>query len=176
MGIAAIMAQMWSFFAKAKTVQGISLELLRIKARLDAIETSPTPGRDLDTIHEDLRALHEVLNGNSKALPEYGERLTDLEAQTKNFTLAIAEGIEKVERAERRVKASVRRARKELAEHGFDSPALEAEDADLRGVDDEGGGGGGVRLVPPDVGEPDQEASSVRGVTADELRRARGGS
>jgi len=61
-----------------------------------------------------------------------------LKRQLADLTQAVAEGIERVDRAERRVKATVRSAKKELADAGFQHPGLNAEDAQLQLVDDIG--------------------------------------
>jgi len=85
--------------------------------------------------------------------------------------LAVAEGIEHVERVEKRIQQTVRRAKKELDEGGIEHPGLEAEVANLQLWN---GGGGEPERVPPvheDVGGPE---STVPGVTQEQLRRVRG--
>jgi hypothetical protein len=87
------------------------------------------------------------------------------------LTLAVAEGIKHVERAENRIRATIGRARKELEEVGVEHPGLEAEYAELSVLD----GGGGQSAPMPQMHEnvvPTQ--SSVPGVSPDQLRRVRG--
>ncbi len=77
------------------------------------------------------------------------ETRTRLDAHAARFEeliFAVSEGISKVERAESRIRATVRRARAELEEHGTYSPALDAEAQELRVID---GGGGEAEGVPP---------------------------
>ncbi len=83
-----------------------------------------------------------------------------LEGQTK-LTLAVAEGIDRVSRSERRVNATVARARKELAEVGLESPGLEAEAAELRLLD--GGASDGSEL-PPVQHHVEETQSPPRGI------------
>jgi len=97
----------------------------------------------------------------------FEERLT----QTRH---AVAEGIERVERTENRIKATIQRAKKELADGGHESPGLDAEARELRLVDGAGGEERGVPALPEEVAEFAGEASSVPGVTVEELQRARG--
>ncbi|MEE8139189.1 MAG: hypothetical protein V3T81_10035, partial [Thermoanaerobaculia bacterium] len=87
----------------------------------------------------------------------------------KDVTFAVAEGIERVDRAERRIHATIKRARKELAESGFESPGLESEAAELQLVDGKGSDPVEVSTVPEAV-----ESSSIKGVPAETLRRVRG--
>jgi len=116
-------------------VQAIRRALRGVVDRIDDVESRPISDVDLEPIHRHFQE-HEAL------LDDIGRRLKDM-------TLAIGEGIERTERAERRVRATVQRARKELAGHGFSDPAVEAEAAELHLVDGDGGGGGEVQGVPP---------------------------
>jgi len=70
-----------------------------------------------------------------------------LERRVEELIFAVSEGISKVERAEARIRATVRRARAELEDNGTYSPALDAEAAELRVID----GGGGEESRVPDV-------------------------
>jgi len=74
-----------------------------------------------------------------------------LEARINHLTLAVAEGIQHVDRAERRIAGTVARARKLLAESGVESPGLEAEAYELRLVDGDGSKEPRVQQVPPNV-------------------------
>ena len=107
------------------------------------------------------------------------------EDRLTNLTLAVAEGIAHVERAEARIRATVQRARAQLAEAGIESPALEAEGDQLQLLDDAGSGGRRLHAVREDVGpsspspgpdirQDDGSPSQVPGMTRGQLRRFRG--
>ncbi len=100
-------------------------------------------------------------------------RLGDIERQAERLTLAVSEGISNVKRAENRINATLGRAKKEFAERGFESPALEAEYGELHALD---GGGGEESELPAmsDVLVPPAEAagsepSGVPGMTEAEF-------
>lgn len=100
-------------------------------------------------------------------------RLEALEVKVRDQTHAISEGIERTARAERRLGQTVARARKELKEHGFTDPGLDAEAAELRLVDGAGGEGGELPSVREAVAPSEPAASSIPGVTAEQLARIR---
>jgi len=83
-----------------------------------------------------------------------------LEARINHLTLAVAEGIQHVDRAERRIAGTVARARKLLAESGVESPGLEAEAYELRLLDGDSGKEPRVLQVPTNV-EPPAEADPL---------------
>jgi len=105
--------------------------------------------------------------GSGRALE--GE-VAGLQERIDTLTLAVAEGIAHVERAENRIKATVKRARRELEAGGIDSPGLAAEAQELFELDAEGSGGPPVSPVREDVGG---YQSSVPGVSIEQLQRAR---
>ena len=126
-------------------------------ARLERVESAPTPVPPT--------ALPENYEADVDArFLEFAKALTETR-------LAVSEGIERVDRSERRIKATVARARKELAARGFDDPGLEAEAHELRVVDGDGGADGGVPAVSEEVAEVDGAPSSIRGVSAAQLRQ-----
>ena len=107
------------------------------------------------------------------------------EDRLTNLTLAVAEGIAHVERAEARIRATVQRARAQLAESGIESPALEAEGDQLQLLDETGSGGRRLHAVREEVEESapsprsdewpdDGRPSPVPGMTRGMLRRFRG--
>lgn len=141
-----------------------------IKSRIEALESNPLPvdvGPALDTLREEIVALRATQDASSN-------RVELLEGKMKDLTLAVAEGIENVARKERRIGATLARARKELRDRGYEDPGLDAEAHELSLVDGAGGESDGVRRVPEDVEDAKEEASSIKGVTKEELRRARG--
>ncbi|MDH3463974.1 MAG: hypothetical protein OEM32_10160, partial [Acidimicrobiia bacterium] len=81
-------------------------------------------------------AIGACINEVGSLRAEYIEWQADL-------NLAVAEGIKNVERAENRIRATVRRAREQLADVGLESPGLEAEYRDLQDVN------GARRAAPP---------------------------
>ena len=149
-----------------------------ITYRLDHLESAPAPEYDLDK----LRGIMAGVSGQAKQrLDELDSRVLGLSKEQdasdqhlKDLTFAVAEGIERVSRAERRIHATIKRARKELADHGFESPGLETEAAELRSVDGDRGADGKVPAVPETVEAADDAPSSIRGVSAGHLRRVRG--
>lgn len=103
--------------------------------------------RAIDVLTEN----HETLDDALRALAE----------DIRDQTLAIAEGIERTDRAERRVKAVVTRAKRKLADDGFLDEALDAEAASLRRDDEASGGANGVPPMQQNVGgnpAPDMSA------------------
>jgi len=153
-------------------------DLSRIFDRLDLLESTPASPVTADTLRA---AVDAILQSLEKRLSPVESRLdgveteaSDGERRVKELTFAVAEGIERVARHERRIHATVKRARKELADHGFESAGLEAEATELRLVDGEGGADSRVSKVSEEVEVPDEAPSSIRGVSADELRRVRG--
>lgn len=104
--------------------------------------------------------------------PQVLERLASLEEMVRSIrahmgsieewrddlNTAVAEGIQHVTRAENRIKATVRRAREQLADVGLEHPGLEAEAAELFARDDARGGEG---AVPPMSANVEDDPRSV---------------
>lgn len=154
-----------------RTTNAVLSDTLR---RLTELESQPRPSYDpvqLVSAHEDLDGRHSELFARVVQLEAEGD---DVLKSVKDLTLAVAEGIERVTRAEKRIAKTVQRARAELKARGLEDPGLEAEDHELREFDGERGAEGGLRIVPGEVDPPTPEASSIKGVSVDDLRRARG--
>lgn len=115
-----------------------------------------------------------ILEDRLELLEALEPRLDLVEAQRKEISLAVAEGIERVDRAERRIKATVQRARKELKDRGYADPGLDAEAQEFRDVDGKGSDNGGVQPVQESLGADFESPSSVKGVTLGQLQRVRG--
>lgn len=94
-----------------------------------------------------------------------------LETEFAAVKVAVAEGINHVDRVENRIRGAVKRARKELHDRGLESPGLEAEATGLSLVDGDGGEGAPVLGVQPSV---EEAPSSVPGVSREQLRKVRG--
>jgi len=106
--------------------------------------------------------------------PEQGEdpRVAALLIRMDDLTNAVADGVNRVQRSENRVRSIIQSARKELAEHGLEHAGIEAEASQLREVD---GGNGKPEPLPavPEGLEDDRDGpSSIPGVTLAQMRRA----
>lgn len=98
--------------------------------------------------------------------------LKSLEQAMIETRAAVAEGINHVERVENRIKATVRRAQEKLSEHGYESPGLNAEAAQLQLLD----GGGGEESQLPEMRPGLAEAPSpFPGMSRDDINRVLGG-
>jgi len=139
------------------------LELFGIKAHKDDQKTA-----------DRLDKLEETTQLHQDSHDAFEEHLGKLEERIQETRLAVAEGIERTDRAERRIKQVVTRAKKELRDRGFEDSALDAEAHELRLIDGEGGFESGLPTLPEEMADSSQGASSVPGVPLDTLRRARG--
>ena len=97
-----------------------------------------------------------------------------LEQGLQDQNLAIAEGIERVARAEARVAETVRRAKRRADAAGYVDPGVEGEVAELQRGDDDRIAEGSVPVLHQELANDDGNPSSVRGVTVEQLQRARG--
>ena len=134
-------------------------------ARLvDRPQTEPTPPYDDQPVRAEIADLRKAIASD---LEEMADRM-------KAQTLAIAEGIERVDRSERRVDATVQRAQKKFAAAGHEDIAVEAEAEGLRLLHGDGIGTGEVQAVQPRVDNPGDQPSSVPGITVAQLQKVRG--
>ncbi len=140
-----------------RALDALREQLEGILARLDRVESAPTPN-------------DRVLNLEELGVAQ-DTRLDELDTKIKEYLFAVSEGIDRVDRAERRVRGVIQRARKELGKLGYEDPGLEAEAHELRSVDGDGGKGGGLPTVPEEVATVEPAASSIRGVSAELLRK-----
>ena len=162
--------------------------LTGMSERLEALETAPRHYIDPDSFSQvcvDLRGLvdalerFEKLSQNNAAtigsqFQTIADQIEEIQNDREDLVLAISEGIERTDRAERRVQGSIRRARKELKSRGYEDPGLEAEAREFSNVDENGSQPSELPDVPAPV-EPDGDApSSVRGVSIALLQRLRG--
>jgi len=122
-----------------------------------------------DTI-EDLR--DQLATFPSKTT-EFSERIRLVERRMDEHTHAIAEGIERTARAERRIGQTVARARQRLADSGVVDEGLEAENRGLKLIDDDDRG---IQPQTDPAARADyaDQPSSIQGVSASTLRAARG--
>jgi len=157
-------------------------ELVASLARLDAIVNQiELRLQPLVTLPTDLVAYKqlamEALAQSQDALET--SRLSRVhEDRLNSLTLAVAEGIQHVERAEARIRATVARARSQLREAGLpDTPGLEAEADSLRGSDGGRSEPAPVQPVRAPVEETrfdDNQPSAFPGLTRGQLRKMRG--
>ena len=138
-------------------LESLREQLDGITSRLERLETAPTP-------------TDRVLNLEELGVAQ-DAHLDQITTQIKDLTFAVSEGIERTDRAERRVRGVIQRARKELGARGYEDPGLEAEAYELRAVYGDGGKDGGVPAVPEEVATVGGAPSSIKGVSAELLRK-----
>jgi len=138
-------------------------QLCDIEARLGKLELAALSSDD-----SELRAAHDSLDEDLSQLR------TLFEDRLKRLTIAVADGIEHIDRKEKRIDATVGRARAQLAEHDLTSPGLDAEASEIQLVDGAGSEEQGVPAVREEVAGLAEAPSSVPGVTRAQLRAIRG--
>ena len=146
-------------------------DFLAIWDRLESLESTPRPPPPPDPT---AAILIEMRAHVEERLAPLSAAFTELEKRLRDTNVAVAEGIERTDRSERRIASTVARARKELRESDFEHPGLEAEAHELRKVDGDGGHGTEVLHLPEKVEADADDPSSIRGVPASTLRRVRG--
>jgi len=146
-----------------KVLQGIN-------DRLDHLESA----QNLDDISATLGSARDEIVALRATLDHHGNQLDLFEPWRQELTLAVAEGIERVDRAERRIKATVARARKELANGGLRDEGLDAEAYELRELHGNGSEQLPLPAVQQEVAAVEPQPSSIGGVPLDVLLRARG--
>jgi len=112
--------------------------------KIDTIQPPATPSKHMD------EALWDSLEGLEKRTLE----------SIATLTKAVAEGIDHVDRNEKRVRGIVSGAKKRFAAEGYEDPGVEAEFDSLPEVD--AGSGQDQRVLPlsNDVGVMEQQGSS----------------
>ena len=139
--------------------------LPRINARLDRLESAVKNDETRDTlasIQTEIVALRSTIDLHKSQLDLFNQ-------QSDQMRFAISEGIERVDRAERRIKATVARARKELSRRGYEDPGLDAEADELRNSDGNGSDERGLSTVPDEVEAAAGAAPTPRRLTLAEL-------
>ncbi len=152
-------ARMFGFGSRSSTnaIEKVQEQLASIFARLEACESAPRLPLHSELTEPRLLALE---TGFDRLLSDF---------KATNF--AVSEGIERTDRSERRIHATIKRARKELGKLGYEDPGLEAEAHELQLIDGDGGDGGRLPEVPEDVASDPPPPSSIKGVSAELLRR-----
>lgn len=105
-----------------------------------------------------LQTVAEIIDELQETCSTLTARMEATDSDLTEVKLAVDDGIRHVDRAERRIRATVKRAREQLSEHGLESAGLEAEAAELRVIDGGGSEPEGVQPVPEDMGRSAQAA------------------
>lgn len=100
--------------------------------------------------------------------------MAEMSARIDQLSVAVSEGIQHVGRAEKRIAATIRSARAQLAESGYEDPRVEAEASQLELGDAGRGEIGPVQPVPAIVEADTDPPSSIPGVSSSQLARVRG--
>jgi len=154
--------------------------LAKIRDRVERLETAPVPDLPpsidarLTQLSRRDGELQDDITARDHDWLELSNHMDDVDGWRKEIVIAVSEGIERTDRAERRIKATVQRARKQLETLGYVDDAVEAEAVELRLLDGDGSEKRGVSPVPAEVADAPPESSSVRGVSAETMKRARG--
>jgi len=152
-------------------LNGLESVHARIEVEVAALRELADKVGEVRTLALDALAQAQDALQTSSLVREHHDRLDRL-------TLAVAEGISHVDRAEKRIHGVVSRARRQLAESGVESPGLDAEAGELHGIDEEPRSGERVPTLLEDVEPPltldDRLASPFPGLTRGQLRRMRG--
>lgn len=156
-------------------------DLKRIQARLETVESRPIAtdyAVAIQNLNDVLGALRERMSALDESVGQVAAAHVDLETSVavshKELLFAVEEGIQRTDRAERRIRTTIRSAQKKLAESGLADDAVDAEAVGLRILDEEGEQERGVPPVRESVDDVGDQASSIPGVSLDTLRRARG--
>jgi len=168
----------WFGRGRESALQDLDQQLGGIFDRLDALESAPTSRSTELAIEKHVSIQLEELSQELASVRGFAAgvhgQVGELEKKVDGWSLAISEGIERTERAERRIRAAIARAKKELAEHGLESPGLEAEAEELRKLDGGRSEEHGVLRLSNEVEPPTLTPSSIKGVSLEHIRRFRG--
>lgn len=130
----------------AALVAGLSLGVvLRSLKRIEGFESALTRLDSAEGAHPEVWGAVEGI----------AAKMNVLEDTLRDHTLAIAEGIERVDRSERRIRSAIGRARKRMERAGYVDDGLEAEAQGLLELDEDVGREEGVPPVQPAVAGPD---------------------
>jgi len=118
-----------------------------VKQTQDRVELLSERGSELERVKQ--LALEAIAQAQDALSTSSGH-----DARINHLTLAVAEGIQHVDRAESRIRGVVSRAQRQLRDSNLESPGLEAEAHELRLVDGGPREGEGVPSVPEAVADP----------------------
>lgn len=100
----------------------------------------------------------------SRGLSDQYAMLLELDGKVATLTLAVAEGISHVKRAEKRVQGIIQGARKSLEERGLEHPGLEAEAQELLDLDGDPSEVSPLRIMPSEMGAAEEEPPVETGI------------
>lgn len=151
------------------------LHLMGIFSRSDRSKTAPDTGlaRELEELQAQVRRIRSRLDELEETASSDLESMDD---RLKVLTIAIEEGIERVDRSERRVRAVVQRAQRRFADEGYVDAGIEAEAAHLQHLDEGERGAEGMQTVHEGLDErgPAFDPTGIPGtVTPDILEATR---
>jgi len=145
-------------------LEDIEKSINDICERLEQVASRPIPQDvlplvtaiqgNLGTLMEEIGRLREKNTG----VLELQAEVTNLHEVLRKQNAAIAEGIERTARTERRINSTVQRARGELKKQGLEHTGLEEEAAQLQLVDAVGSALPGLHPVLSDLEEPELQA------------------
>lgn len=124
--------------------------LVSWKAAWRALVGSP-PQLPPEVTRADLEPLRLALSELEGAVGGLDAQYTHVQNQMDDLKLAVAHGIEHVDRVENRIRAVVRRAKEQLEEAGVTVPGMEAETRQLQLLHEGGGIEEGVPAMHEDV-------------------------
>ena len=132
-------------------------------------------GAILEAIHGATAAIRDFeIPHTAPAEPSEDPRVDALVVRMDALTGAVAEGVQRVQRSENRIRSIVQGARRELADQGLEHPGVEAEAEQLRLLDGKDREPEQVPEVQEEVADDSQLPSSVPGVSVGDMRRMRG--
>jgi len=158
----------------SKVLDDLHQELLRNSARLERLESATPPPQPTQELQDLVFQLGKDWAGVGPQVRQLLERVDAIEKDRKDLALAIGEGIERVDRNERRIQNTIRRAKRELAEIGIVDEGLEAEGDAIRDEHADAGDETGVLPMRAAVGDDSEAPSSIRGVPLALLKKFRG--
>jgi len=119
--------------------------------RFEQVETAMI--RPTETVFDDSKLRYE--------LEAQAESIERLQNTAKDQNVAISEGIERTDRAERRVRATVARAKKRLDDAGYSDEGIQAEIQEFDQADGFGGRESPVQPLPNGLAESPQHDMSA---------------
>jgi hypothetical protein len=120
----------------------------------------------LEELRDDIRAIPTAPPQPFDAAPVWGE-FEAIRERLEEMRHAIAEGIERVDRSERRIQQVVRRAQKKLAEAGYQDAGVEAEADQLQFLNGNGSRREELQHMPANVA-PRLDVTGVPGTWSED--------
>jgi len=141
-----------------------------ILERLECLETAPS----LNDLGDTLGSARTEIVALRAAEDATKTQVDLLEQKFHVLEMAVGDGIERVDRTERRIQNSVKRARQKFKESGHVDEGLEAENAELQLSDGTRGEEQGMPAVREAMAAAPEEPSTIPGVTLEAIKEFRG--